>query len=129
MSKIERNLNFKLSQVPQVALLLQKLALKMLAEKELFVTVRDLAFCLTAINGTIQVSPVPLIASKQEEADTKMLLCSQHSHSLGFLRVNIVTIDFDVAILSLYYQSRVGAHLSLEYGIYYQEDSNIQYCN
>ena len=45
-----------------------------------------------------------------------MLLCSQHLRSLGFLRANIVTIDFDVAILSLYYQSRVGAHLSLEYG-------------
>ena len=90
--------------------------LKALAEKELFVTVRGLTFCLTAINGTIQVNPVPRIATKQEEAVTKMFLCLQHVHSLGFLRANIVTVDSDVAILSLYYQSRVSAHLSLEYG-------------
>ena len=45
-----------------------------------------------------------------------MFLCSQHPHSLGFLRRNIVTVDSGVAILSLYYQSIVGAHLSLEYG-------------
>ena len=76
--------------------------LKALAEKELFVTVRDLAFCLVAINGTIQVNPIPQVASKQEEADTKMFLCSEHAHSLGFLRVNIVTVDSDVTIVSLY---------------------------
>ena len=35
---------------------------------------------------------------------------------MGFLRANIATVDFDVAILSLYYHSRVGAHSSLEYG-------------
>ena len=90
--------------------------LKAFAEKELFVTKRDLAFWLTTINGMIQVNPVPQIASKQEETDTKMFLSSQHTHSLGFLRVNIVAVDFNVYLPSLYYQSRVGAHLSLEYG-------------
>ena len=74
--------------------------LKALAEKELFVTVRDLAFCLTAINETIQVNPVPQIASKQEEADTKMFLCSQHAHSLGFLRARIVTVDSELPYLA-----------------------------
>ena len=38
--------------------------LKALAEKELFVTVRDLAFCLTAINGMIQVDPVSLLTAR-----------------------------------------------------------------
>ena len=38
--------------------------LKALAEKKLFVTVRDLAFCLTAFNGMIQVNPVSLLTSR-----------------------------------------------------------------
>ena len=37
MSKIEGNLNFKLSQVPQIAPLLQKLALKFFARIKAFV--------------------------------------------------------------------------------------------
>ena len=74
--------------------------LKALAEKEPFVTVRDLAFCLTAINEIMQVNPVSQIASKQEETDTKMFLCSQHAHSLGFLRANIVTVDSELPYLA-----------------------------
>ena len=74
--------------------------LKVLAEKELFVTVRDLAFCLNAINETIQLNPVPQIASKPEEVDTKMFLCSQHAHSSGFSRANVVTVDSELPYLA-----------------------------
>ena len=73
--------------------------LKALAEKEPFVTVRDLTFCLTTIFETIQVNPVSQIASKKEETDTKMFLCSQHARPLGFLSANIVTVDSELPYL------------------------------
>ena len=67
-------------------------------------------------NGTISVNPVTEFESQQEEADTKMLICSQHVQSLGFQSANIVTVDSDAAILSLFYQSRLDISLSLEDG-------------
>ena len=44
-----------------------------------------------------------------------MFPCSQHAQSLGFQSENIVTVDSDVAILSLFNQSRLDISLSLEY--------------
>ena len=90
--------------------------LNSLRNKELFLTVRALAFSITLSNGTISVNPVTELESQQEEADTKMFLCAQHAQSLGFQSANIVTVDSDVAILSLFYQSRMDISLSLEYG-------------
>ena len=64
----------------------------------------------------MRVDPVPELQSKQEEADTKMFLCAKHAASLGFESVNIITVDSDVAILSLYYQRRIDLSIYLEFG-------------
>ena len=52
----------------------------------------------------------------QEEADTKMFLCASYAATLGIDEVNIVTVDSDVAILSLYYQQEISTRILLEYG-------------
>ena len=77
---------------------------------------RDKAFCITSQNGITDVRAVEELTSKQEEADTKMFLCAQHAASLGFGSANIITVDSDVVILCLYYQSRINLSLVLEYG-------------
>ena len=56
------------------------------------------------------------LTSKQEEADTKMFLCAKNAASLGFSSANIITVDSDVAILCLYYQSMINLSLVLDYG-------------
>ena len=88
-----------------------------LQDKEIYLTVRDKAFCITSQNGVIDVREVEELTSKQEEADTKMFLYAQHAASLGFSSANIITVDSDVAILCLYYQSRINLSLVPEYGI------------
>ena len=52
----------------------------------------------------------------QEEADTKMFLCASYAATLGIDEVNIVTVDSDVAVLSLYYQQQISTRILLEYG-------------
>ena len=84
--------------------------------KEIYLTVRDKAFCITSQNGVIDVREVEELTSKQEETDTIMFLCAQHAASLGFSSANIITVDSDVAIICLYCQSRISLSLVLEYG-------------
>ena len=52
----------------------------------------------------------------QEEADTKMFLCASYAATLCIDKVNIVTVDSDVAILSWYYQQEISTRILLEYG-------------
>ena len=52
----------------------------------------------------------------QEEADTKMFLCAAYASQLGFNSVSIITVDSDVAILSLYFQSKLGVEIYLQMG-------------
>ena len=47
------------------------------------------------------------LESKQEEADTKVFLCSKFANEMGFGSIRIITVDSDVAILSLYYQQQL----------------------
>ena len=56
------------------------------------------------------------ISSEQEEADTKVFLCAQFAFDIGFERVNIVTVDTDVAILGMYFQSKLNGKIYLQYG-------------
>ena len=42
------------------------------------------------------------LSSEQEEADAKSAFCEQFTFDIGFERVNIVTVDIDVAILGMY---------------------------
>ena len=84
--------------------------------KELYFTIRDQAICISSIQGRLLNTPAPELASKQEEADTKMFLCAAFASSLGFPSVNIVTVDSDVAVLSLYYQQRLDVEIYLQMG-------------
>ena len=52
------------------------------------------------------------LSSKQEEADTKIFLWAKFAASLGFESASIITVDSDVAILSIYYQHRLDVKLS-----------------
>ena len=56
------------------------------------------------------------LESKQEEADTKVFLCSKFANEIGFGSVRIITVDSDVAILALYYQKQLSVQIFLEYG-------------
>ena len=87
-----------------------------LQDKEIYLTVRDKAFCITSQNGAIDVREVEELTSKPEEADTKMFFWAQHTASLGFSSATIITVDSNVAILCFYYQSRINLSLVLEYG-------------
>jgi len=69
--------------------------------KELFVTVENKAFCITANNGIIRKKIIQQLESEQEEADTKMFLCALYAEDLGFGSVKIITVDSDVAILAM----------------------------
>ena len=57
------------------------------------------------------------LSSEQEEADTKVLLYTQFAFDFGFERVNIVTVDTDLAILGMYFQSMLNEKIYLQYGI------------
>ena len=56
------------------------------------------------------------LSSQQEESDTKMFLAARYAFELGFERVNIISIDTDVAVLAVYYQSILDGKIFLEYG-------------
>ena len=59
---------------------------------------------------------VPELQCTQEETNTKMFLCASFAGDLGFSSVNIVTVDSDVGILALYYQSKLDVSICLEMG-------------
>ena len=59
---------------------------------------------------------VPELQCTQEDADTKMFLCASFAGDLGFPADNIVTVDSDVGILALYYQSKLDVSTYLEMG-------------
>ena len=87
-----------------------------LNEKEVYVTCEDKAYCITASRGLVSKTPVPDLSCQQEEADTKMFLCSQYAAHLGFDSVKIITVDSDVAILALYFQTQLEVSIYLEMG-------------
>ena len=87
-----------------------------LQEKSIFVTCEDKGYCINGKRDSVIISHVPELSSMQEEADTKMFLCASYAATLGIDEVNIVTVDSDVAILSLYYQQEISTRILLEYG-------------
>ena len=84
--------------------------------KELYVTLEDEAHRISSNRGQLSKTYVEALSSQQEEADTKMFLAAQLAYDLGFAKVNIITIDTDVAILAIYYQSILNGTIFLEYG-------------
>ena len=72
-------------------------------------------YCIKGKRGSVTISHVPELSIVQEEADTKMFLCASYAVTLGIDEVNIVTVDSDVAVLSLYYQHEISTRILLEY--------------
>ena len=67
-------------------------------------TVWDQPYCISSNQEILSCSHVPELSSSQE-VDTKMFLFAQFAASFGFQSVEIITVDSDVAILSLYFQA------------------------
>ena len=72
--------------------------------KDMYMTIRDQTYCISSNHGILSCIHVPEMSSSQEEASTTMFLCAQFAASLGFQSVEIITVDSNVAILSLYFQ-------------------------
>ena len=87
-----------------------------LDNKELYITIEENAYCITSNRGVLRISEVSDLQSHQEEADTKMFLCASYASILGFERVKIITVDTDVAILALYFQSKLDISIYMEIG-------------
>ena len=80
---------------------------KNLEDKELHVTAENKAFCRSSI-AKLWMMLWHWLSSEQEETDTKLLLCAQIPFDIGFERVNIVTVDTEMAILIIYFQSMLN---------------------
>ena len=88
----------------------------LLSNRELYVTYEAEAFCIRTIGMQVQKVVVPELLSEPEEADTKMFLCAQFASTLDFQSVKIITVDSDLAILALYFASKIKTHIHLEMG-------------
>ena len=83
-----------------------KLAIPLLKNKKLFATIGDRAYSISlSSTNKIKKKAVPELSSQHEEADTKIFLCAKHATRCGFQNIKIVTVDSDVAVLSVYYQN------------------------
>ena len=82
-----------------------------LDRKELYMTIRDEAHCISSVHGIIICNQVQELSSKQEKANTKIFLCAKFVASLAFESASIITADSDVAILSMHYQHRLDLKL------------------
>ena len=85
-------------------------------DKKLYVTVEERAFCISSNSNKLSIVLCNRLSSEQEEADTKVFLCAKFAFDNGFERVNIVTVDTDVAILGIYFQSMLNGKIYLQYG-------------
>ena len=56
------------------------------------------------------------LSSHQKKANIKMFLAARFAFELGFVKVNIITIDTDVAVLAIYYPSKLDESIYLKYG-------------
>lgn len=89
--------------------------------KEIYFTIREQAVRIWCNQNQLLKEAVPDLSSKQEEADTKMFLCAAYASQLGFDSVNIITVDSDVAILSLHFQPKLDVEIYLQMGTGFRE--------
>ena len=87
----------------------------MLEGNELYITLESRAYRISSHRGQLSKTFVEELSSHQEEADTKMFLAARFAFKLGFIKVNIITIDTDVAVLAIYYQLILDGSIYLEY--------------
>ena len=53
----------------------------------------------------------------QEEAGTKMFLCSQHAKSRGMTSVCINAMDSDIALYALYFKDEIEVNMDINIGV------------
>ena len=81
-----------------------------------YVSVGD-KFDRIEINGdSIICSKETELETNQEEADTKVFLCSKHAHDKGIPDLRICAVDSDIAIYSLYFESYIKSSLFVKIG-------------
>ena len=95
--------------------MLKESCIKILEDKELYVTVKDNTFCISSNGNKLPMVLCNRISSEQEEADTKVFLCAQFAFDIGFERVTIVTVETVVVILGMYFQSMLNGKIYLQY--------------
>lgn len=77
----------------------------------LYVTHGEECHMLTALDNNIACSKVDNLCTKQEEADTRMLLHASHAASDGHTCIIIKSPDTDVAVLACYFSHQIDARL------------------
>ncbi|XP_047132181.1 uncharacterized protein LOC124811086 [Hydra vulgaris] len=84
----------------------------------LFVNLQSRFYKLTCeVGGQVTSEEVESLHTNQEEADTKVFLCSKHAASIGFDSVCIHTVDTDIAIYGLYFQNQLPIHFFVDIGV------------
>ena len=87
----------------------------MLERNELYVKVEARAFKISSHSGKLSKTYIEELSRHQEEAGKKMFLAAHFLFELGFVKVNIIAIDTDVAVLAIYYQSILEGSIYREY--------------
>ena len=59
------------------------------------------AFKISSHSGKLSKTYVEELSRHQEDADKKMFLAAHSLFELGFVKVKIITIDTDVAVLAI----------------------------
>ena len=85
---------------------------RLLERNELYVKVEARAFKISSHSGKLSKTYVEELSRHQEEADRKMFLAARFLFELGFVKVNIITIDTDVAV---YYQFITSPFITSQY--------------
>ncbi len=88
-----------------------------IAHHVLFITLKSHAYRLEVKGDLVRSVPEENLFCNQEEADTKMFLCSQHAiQELSCGNICISTVDSDIGVLATYYKDVLPSNLFLEIG-------------
>ena len=82
----------------------------------IYVTVEDKCFAIAVVSENICAVEVEMLCSKQEEADTKVFLCSKHAEQYRNENICIVTVDSDIAIYGVYFADKFTSNIYIEIG-------------
>ena len=90
-----------------------------ISDRIILVTVESNCYRLEVSENKVTSRQEYALGSDQEEADTKILLCCQHAvqhFSNHAENVCVATVDTDVVVLAIYYESRIKCNLFVEIG-------------
>ena len=69
------------------------------------------------VNEDVCAVEVGVLSSKQEEADTKVFLCSKHAEQCRNENICIVTVDSDIAIYGVYFAHKFNSNIYIDIGV------------